>query len=279
MPTTAFSSHFNQELDPEQLLMLLGTDSIAAISPEDREFIRNDIVCSSCGATGAQIVKQSKSQVTDKVVSQPYFRFRNTTKQDTHHKFCEFNNDPTDTLTFSLINFADERSAETRFIRGLVCKGIENGFFDQKSIRDMRQWFFELKCKTRIRMATTTAAVSWMEKLSKVTMGGKPFQPSKAEKYSFNWRQAAMDSFAVDHSLLLEFLRQRRVASRFPNSSFTRAKAPSKTHYEQEVLDTSILRPYYTKAIDLAAFVANDHFRLSFFSLKWLFAKPQREPG
>ncbi|MEH6521936.1 hypothetical protein [Sulfitobacter sp.] len=256
MPTTAFSSRFKRELDPEQLLMLMGADPIAAISPEHREFISNDVVCSSCGVTGAQIVSQTKSRATAKAIRQPHFRFRSPIGQDAHNKFCEFNEEATRSSELFLINFADERSAETRFIRSLVCKGIENGIFDQQSIREMRQWFFELKCKTRIRMTTKTAAINWMEGLVRHIGYREPFQPGKAEKLNFNWKQAARFSFAEDHSQLLEFLRQKRVASRFPISSFTRAKALSKTHFEQDVLDTSILRPYYTKAVDLAAFVA-----------------------
>jgi hypothetical protein len=257
MPTTAFSSRFKRELDPVQLLMLLGADPFEDISQEHREFISNDVVCSSCGVTGAQIVSQSKSRATAKAIRQPHFRFRSPIGQDAHNKFCEFNEEATPSSECFLINFADERSAETRFIRSLVCKGIENDIFDQQSIRDMRQWFFELKCKTRIRMTTTTAAISWMKRLSNLPTRGKTFQPSKAVKPNFNWKNAAQDSFCENHSQLLEFLRQRRVASQFPNSSFTRATALSKTHFEQEVLDTSILRPHYTKAIDLAAFVAS----------------------
>jgi hypothetical protein len=254
MPITAFSSSHAIELDTEQLLKLMNVASIEAITSEQREFIRGDILCSCCGVSGAQIVGPSKSHTTVKAVRQPHFRFRNPTDQDAHLKACEFYKEESLKMKSSLINFADEKSDETRFVRSLVCKGIENGIFSQKSIHDMRQWFFELKCNTGIRMTTTPEAIVWMEGLCKVPTTGRTFQPSKAEKYNFKWKCAAIDSFAEDHSDLLEFLQKRSVASKFPNSSFKRAKVLSVKHFEQEVWDTSILRPYYKKSLDLAHF-------------------------
>lgn len=258
MPKTAFSTYFVREIDPEQLLALIKVASIDAISPEQREWIRHDVMCSSCGATGAQIVRESKARATAKAIRQPHFRFMSPTGQDAHHRFCEFSTEGSKESNETLIDFANERSAETRFVRSLVCKGIENRVFDQGSIRAMRQWFFDLKSETRIRVTATPDAIDWMEKLCRHPHYHRwPFRPVHAEMPGFNWQEAARNQFTEDHSDLLQWLSKRRKASLFPNA-FGRAKALSEKHFEQEVFDTSALRPYYEKSVDLAYFVAKN---------------------
>jgi hypothetical protein len=258
MPKTAFSSHFVRELDSEQLLKLIGVVSLDAIAPEQRDWIRGDVVCSSCGATGAQIVSESKSRATAKAVRQPHFRFTSPTGQDAHHRFCEFSREASTQSNETLIDFAKERSAETRFVRSLVCKGIENRVFDQGSIRAMRQWFFDLKSATRIRVNTTSDTINWMEKLCLHPHYRRwPFRPVHGEMPDFNWQEAAKYQFTEDHIDLLQWLFERRRASFFP-SAFNRAKTLSEKHFEQEVFDTSVLQPYYEKSVDLALFVAKN---------------------
>tara|TARA_R110002012_G_scaffold17375_9_gene65798 strand:+ start:3576 stop:4346 length:771 start_codon:yes stop_codon:yes gene_type:complete len=256
MPKTAFSSQFIRELDPDQLLVLLGVASIDALTPEQREQIRLDVKCSCCGATGAQIVRESQSRGTARAVRQPHFRFTGRTGLDAHHKFCEFNTEASTQSKEPLINFANERSAETRFVRDLVCKGIENRIFDQGSIRAMRQWFFNLKSDTSIRVTATPDAINWLEKLFRHPSHRRwPFQPVHAEMPDFNWQDAAKHQFTEDHWDLLQWLFARRRASSFPNA-FKRAKALSEAHLRQEVMDASVLKPFYESSVNLAYFVA-----------------------
>lgn len=258
MPKTAFSSHFARELDPDQLLALIGAASIDDITLEQREWIRIDVVCSCCGATGAQIVRESKSRATARAVRQPHFRFISPAGQDVHHKFCEFSTETSQQTNDTLINLANERSAETRYVRTLVCKGIENGIFDQGTIRAMRQWFFDFKSATRTCVTATPHAINWMEKLIKHSPYHRwPFHPVHAEMPGFNWKAAAKHQFTEDYSELLQWLLERRRASFFPNA-FSRAKILSEKHFEQEVFDTSVLRPYYAKSVDLAVFVSKN---------------------
>ena len=264
MPKTAFSSHFGRELDPEQLLALMQSGSIdtilpdVEISPDQRAWIRGDVVCSSCGAAGAQIVRTSKGGKTARAVRQSHFRFVSPTEEDAHHRFCEFSTEATEQSSETLIDFAKARSAETIFIRSLVCKGIESRIFDQGSIRAMRQWFFDLKSATRIRVAILPDAVDWMEKLNRhPSLRRWPFRPVHAEMPNFDWRDAAISQFTEDNFELLEWLFNKRRASFFPRA-FERAKVLSEKHYRQEVFNTSALKPFYDNALSLAFFVAKN---------------------
>lgn len=258
MPKTAFSSRFARELDPEQLLELIGAASIDALTPEQRQQIRVDVVCSSCGASGAQIVKESEARGTSTKIRQPHFRFTGPNGQDAHNKFCEFNAEASKESKDPLINFATERSAETRFVRSLVCKGMENGIFDQGAIRGMRQWFFDLKSETRVRISATAEAIEWMEKLSSHPRHRRwPFHPCHAEMPNFDWRKAARHQFTEDHIDLMEWLFERMRASSFPRA-FSRAKTLSDEHFDQEVFDRSVLKPFYEKTVDLAYFIAEN---------------------
>ena len=264
MPKTAFSSYYARELDPEQLLALMQSGLVTNLSPEveitsqQRDWIRTDVVCPSCGAIGAQIVKTSKRRSSASAIRQAHFRFVSSTGDDAHHKFCEFNTDAEEKSNESLINFSNERSNETRFIRNLVCKGIEQEVFDQGSIRAMRQWFFDLKVATRIRVTATSAAVSWLKKLDRHPFYFRwPFQPVHAEMPNFDWQQAARYQFTEDNFALLEWLSHRRRKSGYPNN-YKRAELLREKHYNGEVFDTSVLQPYYRKAVSLAVFVASN---------------------
>ncbi len=264
MTETAFSNRYKSELDPEQLLARMRSVPIDRILPEDeiapkeRELIRSDVVCPSCGATGAQIVRASKGRKTAKAVRKSHFRFVSAAEEDAHHKFCEFSTEALGESKEPLIGFGKARSAETRFIRELVCKGIENGIFNQQSIRAMRQWFFDLKSTTRIHVTATSEAVDWMEALWRHPHYRRwPFRPVHAELPNFNWEQAAKNQFTEDNIDLLEWLFKRRKESSFPNA-YGRAKVLSGKYYGQEVFDTSVLRPFYEKTIDLASFVAQN---------------------
>lgn len=180
------------------------------------------------------------------------------TGQDAHHRFCEFNMEASKQSNETLIDFANERSAETRFVRSLVCKGVENGAFDQGSIRAMRQWFFDLKSATRMRVNTTSDDINWMENLCRHPLYRRwPFRPVHAEMPGFNWQEAAKYQFTEDYSDLLHWLFERRKSSFFPND-FNRAKSLSEKYFEQEVFDASVLQPYYEKSVDLAFFVAKN---------------------
>ncbi|MFP4124978.1 MAG: hypothetical protein ACLFWI_29065 [Coleofasciculus sp.] len=80
MPKTAYSQRFKRELDPEQLLSLLGYDlksdpDLKNLSGELRDEIHRDLLCPECGVRGGVIVSRSKSTKSNKALRQPHFRF------------------------------------------------------------------------------------------------------------------------------------------------------------------------------------------------------------
>jgi hypothetical protein len=84
MATTAYSQRYAREIDVEQLAWLLsGRQPIAAeqvpeIDPKWSDWIRSDIKCSSCGGTGAHVVRSARARGTQKLIRQSHFRLGRT---------------------------------------------------------------------------------------------------------------------------------------------------------------------------------------------------------
>ena len=199
MPATAFSVRFARELDVDQLAILMtgqqptsARDGAELLSASG-DAIRSDIQCSSCGKFGAHIVRSARSRASRAILRQAHFRFVDPNGGDAHHPFCEFHgNEETRSAQDSLLDFGSEKSAETRAIRLLVYKGIEQGIFDQRRIRDMRQWFFDLKSATRFTVSMPLEAISWAHALQRHPHYQRwPFHPSQAEMPAFDWKAAA----------------------------------------------------------------------------------------
>src|SRR5690606_22329053 len=143
----AYSRSREMELDVEQLLDHLSSAAgVGSSSPERmpepwREHARTDLECPCCFVTGAEIVREAVSSTSGRIVRQPCFRFPGH-----HHSPCDYASGDKDNVEpENLIRFGDAKSALTRAIRELFCTGIQMGAFSQRSIRDMRQWFFERK--------------------------------------------------------------------------------------------------------------------------------------
>ncbi len=147
MPITAYSRTFKRELDVTQLERLFIQFSHAA-TDNFRDFVRKDIECPACNVTGGYLVTEGVSSTTGKVVKQACFAFRNKANEDAHLPFCDYYTGP-DKLHVaaneSQFNYGSSNSPITSAIREMVCIGIENGVFSQADIRDMREWFLELR--------------------------------------------------------------------------------------------------------------------------------------
>lgn len=261
MPRTAFSSHYGRELDPEQLMSLVHAAPVTNFQPDAdlppalRDWIRADIVCCSCGAMGAQIVRPSTSSRRNMLTRQGHFRFVNPTGDDAHHPFCEFHGDPVDQQSDTLLDLASARTMETRWVRALVCKGIEHGMFDQRTIRAMRQWFFDLKLANRTRVSVDPDAIDWIAKLQRHPSYYRwPFEPIHAEMPGFKWDRAAIYQFTEDNLGLLELIR----GAGHDADVRRRAKAFASRYDGQEVFDVAVLQPYYEATLKLAMFVAGN---------------------
>lgn len=262
MPATAFSIRFARELDVDQLAILM----TGAQPSQDRDgaellsgfgdAIRADIQCSSCGKFGAGVVRSARSRASRAVLRQAHFRFVDPSGGDAHHPFCEFyGDDETRSTQDSLVDFGSEKSAETRAIRLLVCKGIEQRIFDQRRIRDMRQWFFDLKTATRFTVSVQPEAISWAHALQRHPHHQRwQFHPSQAEMPAFDWKAAAKKQFTEEHIDLFELVKGRLLP--FEEATWKQATELARKNHGREVFDVTKLQPYYEAALSLCTFVA-----------------------
>lgn len=264
MPTTAYSSYYSRELDVDQLGSLLNGNPLMQTQTAVIDFspwadwIRNDVCCSSCGKTGAQIVRPSMARGGHAVLRQSHFRFVNQNGGDAHHPFCEFygRDDGTVRQTDSLLNFGSDKSAETRAVRLLVCKGIEARLFDQSNIRAMRQWFFDLKSESRFTVDTTPEALSWARSLQgHSSYRGRTFHPAQAEMPAFDWVSAAKSQFTEENLELIELAKR---GGYYQGPEWRRAGSLAAKHFGQEVFNVAALQRYYEDTLSLSIFVAKN---------------------
>jgi len=145
MAITAFSKFFNRELDVQQILNLY-----AEIPDQNNlsDFIKVDIECPCCGVTGARIVKEGLSSKTNLIVKQAHFAFNNDKGEDAHLLFCDYyagDDRAKKPSSDEIINLSQSRNEITEEIRKYVCAAIQNQIFKQQDIRNMRQWFYNLR--------------------------------------------------------------------------------------------------------------------------------------
>lgn len=262
MPATAFSVRFARELDVDQLAILMtGAQPTqdhdgAALLSTFGDVIRADIQCSSCGKFGARIVRSARSRASRAVLRQAHFRFVDPNGGDAHHPFCEFyGDDETRLPQGNLLDFGSEKSAETRAVRLLVCKGVEQGIFDQRRIRDMRQWFFDLKSATRFTISMPLEAISWARALQRHPHYRRwQFHPFQAEMPAFDWKAATKNQFTEENFHLFDLLK----GVPFDDATWRQASDLARKNQGREVFNTTVLQPYYDAAISLCVFVATN---------------------
>ncbi|GHA41811.1 hypothetical protein ACFFLZ_14405 [Photobacterium aphoticum] len=134
MSLTVFSKRFKKELDYFQLERLFEIE-VKHTEISFRDFVKIDAECPCCHAADGHYVKE-KLNGDGRAISQPCFRFKK------HYDFCIYNSVKSE-LNESYISFAmpKEGSDTTKRISHLVCAAIENNFFSQEDIRNMREWF------------------------------------------------------------------------------------------------------------------------------------------
>lgn len=263
MPTTAFSAHFSRELDVEQLGWLLTASAPAGSQQTIHDFapyadwIRRDIRCSSCGKSGAQVVRSAKARGTQVLVRQAHFRFVDQQGGDAHHPFCEFYGDDNGEVRQpdSLLNFGSEKNQETRNVRVLVCKGIELGLFDQATVRTMRQWFFDMKAASRFKVSATPVAMTWARTLQRHPHYHRwQFHPAQADMPAFDWTIAARHQFTQENLPLFDVLK----GAPHDETEWKRANALAEKHLGHEVFNVTTLQPYYEASLILCTFVGRN---------------------
>jgi hypothetical protein len=147
MPITAYSNTYKRELDVTQLESLFN-ESPHSLDVSFQNFVKNDVECPACNVTGGYIVSEGICAKTGRTVSQVHFAFRNSQGVDAHLPFCEFyNGEDKQKLVANegTVDFRNSKSPITRQIGVIVSIGIENNIFSQGDMRDMRQWFLDLR--------------------------------------------------------------------------------------------------------------------------------------
>ena len=259
MPKTAYSTSFAREVDAIQLLALVNglqpdqLDPKAEIPADVRAFARGDVVCSSCGVAGAQIVRPATG-AKGQTLRQAHFRFATDSGEDMHHPFCEFSGEdsPVKKRSEALVDFGTAKTPETEQIRLLVCKGIARKDFDQSTIRAMRQWFFDLKVAHRFLVTATPAVFDWLLTLVRTSFGFFPwdFAPEYGDLPGYDWREAAKRAFATENKDLLVAIRDLH------QPALRRGKALAALHLGDDAFDPTVLEPHYAAALDLATFLS-----------------------
>lgn len=194
MTDTAYSKSLEKEVDPEQYLVLTG-HTIDTI----HTFAREDIVCPICEATGGTFVRGGTNARFNR---RAHFRFRNTKDKSNHHPSCDFYDERiSPDVKNHLVYFSTDRTKITHVIRKMVCAGIQEGFFDQESMRQMRKWFFQKRVDSTFKLSLTEEQVSWLHYITDNTSvnwgyvnGVAPFSPVQATIPGFHGKMLSNES-------------------------------------------------------------------------------------
>jgi len=214
MSLTAYSISAQKEEDVEQVLKRLSKlfpDCVSAaedVPQAWRTFLRQDLQCPCCFVTGAELVKVAHSNITNTPIRQACFRFINPK----HRDHCDFDNkEKANTVPENLVAFSDSNSPITKAVRELVGTGIELGLFSQKSIRDMREWFFNTKIRSMFVVTLDPRFPKWMHSLYRQKFYSRPgseveLTPEIVANPKFSWRVPVAREQLLRHPEYWEFL-------------------------------------------------------------------------
>lgn len=261
MPKTAFSTFFQGEFDVDQLLIRVGypvsqDPDLTGLPHDLRQWIANDVVCSSCGVGGAIVVGRSRARGTGKAVSQAHFRFLSDGAAGAHDPLCDFYDELVIPKTDHLVDFRGAQSELTRAVGELVCRGIELRLFSQTTMREMRQWFLDTKKAHVFRMDVSEEMVRWCAALwEHAWQDGLPFQPAFGDLPGFDWKRAAGKRFGEINAGLIERCRKHWWGFR-EKDGLARTLQLIRKSETQTVFDVRVLADKYQMTIDLANFAA-----------------------
>lgn len=260
MPKTAYSAHFRKEMDVFQLMAALtGQPVTDGLDPRAVEahaaWIKEDIECPICRAKGASIVQPTRSAKGDRTARQAHFRFRNL-GEDGHHPECDFYGDAKEGARSSegLVSFGSDRSAETRLVRELFCRGVEQGVFDQSTTHEMRDWFFKRKLASRETFTTTREKVEWAQAIRQIRGHSavvRAFYPALGDLTGFDWGQAAREEFQRRHGELVRLTRRP-----ISDDAWHRAAGIADRTFGLETFNVLALRKQYEATLELSVFIA-----------------------
>ncbi|MBD2207816.1 hypothetical protein H6G33_36575 [Calothrix sp. FACHB-1219] len=254
MAITVYSQTFQRELDVEQLLSLLGYNNeldinarIKKLSKQENNKIYNDVICPICGCKGGSIVTASISK-------QAHFRFKD------HNYFCDYNfSKENKSQKGKSVDFGDERSNETKIIRELVTKGIEQKIISQQLISEMRKYFYDTKIQNQYKMDISTEALDWCINLrnSKYSIAANftdiKFNPVYTQLPNFDWKLAAKSLFIEENANLIEIA--NNCFLRTDKNLIDKVRKKIQDTQEYVVFDVSKLEIPYKNTIKFAQFI------------------------
>lgn len=258
MSQTAFSRHYDRELDVRQLLRLRGvTASLAQadfdLSLAERTWMRQDLLCPSCRCDGASVVR---SDVVNKRGNsrQAHFRFTGPDGQTAHGQGCDFF--PMDEVegvqTGVDVNFS-ANDKDTKVVRELVCKAIAAGEFSKINIFEMRAWFLDQRAFGSFMVKGDVSMADWLYALQRrLGYEALQFDPVHTTLPGFNQRTAALRDLAFRYR---DF---RLSMPRVPIDAAARdrTKRLLQRHLNKTVISMETLRPHYEQTIQLTRLMA-----------------------
>lgn len=262
MPITAYSNEASRELDLDQWLKLNGYDpkvdpELLGLPTELRIKAASDIECSCCGARGATLVRAARSKGSGKTVGQSHFRFRSPDGANAHDPLCDFFDEQKVRGAEYLTDFRSDKTAQTKAIRDLVCRGINAGLFSQADMRSMRLWFLQEKAAHAVTLDVTPELLQWCVEMETARwaagIDSVPFTPEHGLLPNFDWELAAKHEWVRRNKHLFE---AADTGVFFRRQSTERPLRLIAQYAGQLVLDPSALREKYEAACQLSRFAA-----------------------
>lgn len=264
MTETAFSKKYNREVDAEQYFKLSGSDINIV-----HQLAHHDAICPVCRAGGASFVSATLGRYQRKA----HFRFTTSEGNSAHDPLCDFYNDKLSTeVRRSLVRFTRDRTRISAILREWVCAGIQIGIFSQSEMWSMREWFFEKRKQSELKVTVSWDYVNWLWYISthcrRIPRSFRehilPFHPSHALIPGFDWRHAIESEFyrihqAVDWRLFEEGIHPQVLDTL---QDYVDPEKPRKA-----LLDPSVLRDEYRMTNQLCQLIVH-----SFSPLKKLLA-------
>jgi len=257
MPISAYSMTLKGEYDVVQLLARLNNSSSAngdptQISQANRDFIAGDVVCPGCGLGSPIVVASGRSKSDPKhITSQPHFRFPE------HLELCEFEADgTTSSLDDHLVTFSSTKSALTRMVGDRVSKGIELGIFSQETMRNMRQWFLEVRRTHSYRCEIDQDFLAEMFRLPYDYQSPLPkFTPAMARLPDFDPNEFGNQKFIDENEDIYEVLSRDRHAVHFMRQNQNIITTRVKRNAGALIFDPSSTQLEYRQVRQLAHFI------------------------
>lgn len=265
MPLTAYSVAEAKELDVDQVLAALSRRhasqapvDIAELPESWRAFLRSDLECPCCFVTGAELVREAISRTSQKAIRQRCFRF----VSPGHRPECDYALNDSNSTPENLVNFGTANSNLTRAVRELVCTGIQTGAFSQKSIRDMREWFFQKKTQATFRVVLDPRIPKWLDKLHRLSylLGPIPkgvhLTDEIASVPGFDWSAESARILAERHRAVLNVIEEKRLWMQHVGD---RIESLARRHHGEVVFDPTVLHREYDQSLALSLFVSHNY--------------------